>query len=126
MEFVGDFLYVAWNDNRLYRFYAPDGLPQWGTRTLVNSGSTSGIPWSSMTSLIATRISGGSMPPTPPTPPNCTGATPWNVNFFPNRTLAGAPAVVGCDDTINEAWGIGVAEQRDPVRPVLGAVHART
>jgi hypothetical protein len=114
MEFVGDFLYAAWSDNRLYRFYAPDGLPQWGTRTLVDSGSTSGIPWSSMTSLIATPISGGSMPPTPPTPPNCTDSTPWNINFYPNRTLAGAPAVVGCDDTINEAWGTGSPNSEIP------------
>jgi hypothetical protein len=107
LEFVGDWLYAAWSDNQLYRFYAPDGLPQWGTRTLVDSGSASGIPWSSMTSLVATPTSGGSMPPAPPTPPSCTGATPWNVSFFANRTLSGAPAVVGCDDTINEAWGNG-------------------
>ena len=114
LEFVGDFLYAAWNDNRLYRFYAPDGLPQWGTRTLVDSGLSSGIPWSSMTSLIATPISGGSVPPAPPTPPNCTGATPWNVNFYPNRTLAGAPAVVGCDDNISESWGSGSPNSEIP------------
>lgn len=114
LEFVGDWLYAAWNDNRLYRFYAPNGLPQWGTRTLINSGSISGIPWSSMTGLIATPISGGSLPPAPPTPPNCTGATPWNVNFFPNRTLAGAPAVVGCDSAINESWGSGSPNSEIP------------
>jgi hypothetical protein len=114
LEFVGDFLYAAWSDNRLYRFYAPDRLPRWGSRTLVNSGSTSGIPWSSMTSLIATPTSGGSVPPTPPAEPNCTGATPWNVSFFANRTLAGAPAVVGCDSSINENWGSGSPSSEIP------------
>ncbi len=114
LEFVGDFLYAAWSDNRLYRFYAPDGLPRWGSRTLVNSGSTSGIPWSSMTSLIATAISGSSLPPTPPAEPSCTGSTPWNVSFFANRTLAGAPAVVGCDSSINENWGSGSPSSEIP------------
>ncbi|MDZ5621530.1 PA14 domain-containing protein [Nocardioides sp. HM23] len=114
LEFVGDWLYAAWSDNRLYRFYAPDGLPQWGTRTLVSDGLTSGIPWALMTSLIATPISGGSMPPAPPTPPNCTGGSPWNVSFFANRTLSGAPAVVGCDDVINEAWGNGSPNSEIP------------
>jgi hypothetical protein len=55
MEFIGDYLYAAWSDNRLYRFYAPEGLPDWNSRTLVNSGSSSGIPWSSMTGLWATK-----------------------------------------------------------------------
>ncbi len=114
LEFVGNFLYAAWNDNRLYRFHAPDGLPRWGTRTLVDTGTSSGIPWSSMTSLIATPISGGSMPPTPPAEPNCVGSTPWNVSYFPNRTLAGAPAVVGCDNTINESWGSGSPSSEIP------------
>ncbi|PWN02682.1 hypothetical protein DJ010_13360 [Nocardioides silvaticus] len=107
MELVGDFLYVAWSDNRLYRFHAPDGLPRWGTSTVVNSGSSSGIPWSSMTSLFATPTSGGSVPPTPPADPTCTGATPWTASYFANRTLAGSPAVVGCDATIDENWGSG-------------------
>jgi len=107
LEFVGDFLYAAWSDNRLYRFHAPDGLPRWGSRTLVNSGSSSGIPWSSMTSLVATGISGDAVPPAPPTAPSCSGSTPWNVSYFPNRTLAGSPAVVGCDAAISKSWGSG-------------------
>ncbi len=114
MEFVGDHLYAAWSDNRLYRFYAPDGLPRWGSRTLVNSGSTSGIPWSSMTSLVATPVSGGSLPPTPPAAPDCTGSTPWNVSFFANKTLSGAPAVVGCDSSISENWGSGSPSSEIP------------
>ncbi len=55
MEFVGDYLYAAWSDNRLYRFHAPGGTPDWSSRTLVDSGSSSGIPWSSMTGLWATK-----------------------------------------------------------------------
>ncbi|PWN04610.1 hypothetical protein DJ010_03000 [Nocardioides silvaticus] len=54
LEFIGDYLYAAWSDNRLYRFHAPNGTPDWGSRTLVDSGS-SGIPWSSMTGLWATK-----------------------------------------------------------------------
>ena len=46
MEFIGGSLYVAWSDNKLYRFSAPGGLPRWGTRTVVDNGDTSGIPWS--------------------------------------------------------------------------------
>ena len=122
MDFVGDFLYVAWSDNKLYRYYAPDGLPRWGSATLINSGSNSGIPWSSMTSLFATGISGGSVPPTPPAEPNCTGATPWNVSYFANQTLAGSPAVVGCDSAIAEYWGSGSPSSSDPLGRLLGAV----
>lgn len=114
MEFVGDWLYVAWSDNRLYRFHAPDGLPRWGSRTLVDIGSSSGIPWSSMTSLWATGISGSSMPPAPPTPLNCTGSTPWSASYFANRSLAGAPAVVDCDSSISESWGSGSPNSEIP------------
>ena len=55
LEFVGDYLYAAWSDNRLYRFSAPNGVPDWNSRTVINSGSSSGIPWSSMTGLWATK-----------------------------------------------------------------------
>ena len=55
LEFVGDYLYAAWSDNRLYRFSAPSGVPDWNSRTVINSGSSSGIPWSSMTGLWATK-----------------------------------------------------------------------
>ena len=55
MEFVGDYLYAAWSDNRLYRFHAPTGVPDWSSRTLIDSGGSSGIPWSSMTGLWATK-----------------------------------------------------------------------
>ncbi len=55
MEFVGDYLYAAWSDNRLYRFATSNGMPDWNSRTLINSGSSSGIPWSSMTGLWATK-----------------------------------------------------------------------
>jgi hypothetical protein len=55
LEFIGNYLYAAWNDNRLYRFAAPNGVPDWNSRTLVNSGSSSGVPWSSMTGMWATR-----------------------------------------------------------------------
>lgn len=55
LEFIGDHLYAAWSDNRLYRFSAPNGVPDWSSATVINSGSTSGIPWSSMTGMWATR-----------------------------------------------------------------------
>ena len=32
LEFVGDYLYAAWSDNRLYRFSAPNGVPDWNSR----------------------------------------------------------------------------------------------
>ncbi len=55
LEFIGDYLYAAWSDNRLYRFSAPSGIPDWNSRTLINSGSSSGIPWSTMTGMWATN-----------------------------------------------------------------------
>ncbi len=39
MEFVGGYLYVGWSDNRLYRFRAPDGLPQWNSRVQIDNGA---------------------------------------------------------------------------------------
>ncbi len=46
----------AWSDNRLYRFSAPNGLPRWGTRTVVDNGDTSGIRWSSTAGLWAIGV----------------------------------------------------------------------
>jgi hypothetical protein len=58
MEIIGSSLYVAWSDNKLYRFAAPGGLPRWGTRTVVDNGDSSGIPWASMSGLWAVGVSG--------------------------------------------------------------------
>ncbi len=55
LEFIGDYLYAAWSDNRLYRFSAPNGVPDWNSATVINSGSSSGIPWSSMTGMWVTK-----------------------------------------------------------------------
>jgi hypothetical protein len=58
LEFVGDWLYAAWRNNRLYRFHAPNGLPRWDTRAVVNNGKSSGIQWRSIDGLWATTASG--------------------------------------------------------------------
>ncbi len=54
LELIGNWLYAAWRDNKLYRFRAPDGLPRWETRVVVDDGDTSGIPWSSTNGIWAT------------------------------------------------------------------------
>lgn len=55
MELIGSALYVAWNDGKLYRFAAPDGVPRWGTRKVVDNGNA-GIPWSSVTGMWAVSV----------------------------------------------------------------------
>jgi hypothetical protein len=66
LELIDNWLYAAWSDNKLYRFWAPKGLPEWGTRTLVDNGDISGIPWSSTKGMWATSVSGTAHPPSPP------------------------------------------------------------
>ena len=56
LELIDGWLYAAWSDNKLYRFRAPDGLPRWDTRAVVDNGNTSGIRWSSTTGLWATAV----------------------------------------------------------------------
>ncbi len=58
LEFIGDWLYAAWSNNRLYRFHAPDGVPRWDTRKVVNNGNKSGIRWSVFTGLWAIGVGG--------------------------------------------------------------------
>ncbi len=56
LELINNWLYAAWSDNKLYRFYAPNGLPRWGSRKVVDNGNTSGIRWSSTAGLWATSV----------------------------------------------------------------------
>ena len=63
MELVGGYLYVGWSDNRLYRFRAPDGLPQWNSRVQIDNGNTSGVPWASITGLWARHVTATDSPP---------------------------------------------------------------
>ena len=56
LELIDNWLYAAWRDNKLYRFWAPDGLPRWTSRTVVNNGHNSGIPWSSTRGMWATTV----------------------------------------------------------------------
>jgi hypothetical protein len=66
LEVVDGWLYAAWSDNKLYRFWAPGGRPRWDTRTVVDDGATSGIPWAQTKGLWATEVSGTPHPPAPP------------------------------------------------------------
>ena len=66
MELIDNWLYAAWSDNKLYRFWAPDGLPSWTSRAVVDNGNNSGIPWSTMHGMWATTISGNAHAPSPP------------------------------------------------------------
>jgi hypothetical protein len=66
LELIDNWLYAAWSDNKLYRFWAPDGLPVWTSRAVVDNGNSSGIPWSTMHAMWATTVSGDAHPPIPP------------------------------------------------------------
>ncbi len=66
LELVGNWLYAAWRDNKLYRFWAPVGLPRWTSRAVVNNGNRSGIPWSRMDGMWAVPVTGTAHPPRPP------------------------------------------------------------
>jgi hypothetical protein len=58
LEFIGKWLYAPWRNNRLYRFAAPNGIPRWDTRSVVDDGTVSGIRWSSFRGLWAVDASG--------------------------------------------------------------------
>ena len=64
LDFIGDWLYAAYSDGKLYRFPAPDGKIQYDNRQLVDNGDT--IDWGSVGGLFSTAGSGPAFPPVLP------------------------------------------------------------
>ena len=105
LNMIGDWLYVGWNDGRLYRYYAPDGQIDLSSSQLVDNGSS--INWANVRGFWATPGAGTATPPTPPAPLSCTGATPWKASYFANATLAGSPSVNRCEAGVDYNYGNG-------------------
>ena len=103
LTFIGDWLYAAWSDGRLYRYYAPAGKVRVGTRTQVDSGSQ--INWANARTLFATPGTGAAVPPTAPEAVTCSGSTPWRAAYYANTTLAGSPSLVRCEAAIDYNYG---------------------
>ena len=53
LDFIGDWLYVAWSDGKLYRFYAPGGAINPTSRTLVDAGTT--VKWAQVGGMFSTQ-----------------------------------------------------------------------
>ncbi len=105
LSMIGDWLYVAWEDGRLYRYHAPDGQVDLASSQLVDNGAS--INWANVRGFWATPTSGSSTPPTPPAPVTCSGATPWKASYFANATLTGSPSVTRCEADVSYNYGSG-------------------
>lgn len=105
LTFIGDWLYAAWNDGRLYRYYAPQGRVRVTTRTQVDGGSQ--VNWANARTLFATPGTGTAVPPTAPDAVTCSGSTPWRAAYYANTTLAGTPNLVRCEAAIDNDYGSG-------------------
>ncbi|MBA3289504.1 MAG: delta-60 repeat domain-containing protein [Acidimicrobiia bacterium] len=73
LEVVGEWLYAAWSDGRLYRYHLDGREVELGTRTMIDDGSLTGINWSQVGAFFVTPAGGVGYPPetsvTPPPPP---------------------------------------------------------
>lgn len=105
LDFIGDWLYAAWSDGRLYRFYAPGGNVDYASMALVDSGST--VNWGQVHAMFSRPGTGTAVPPTPPTTPSCSGSNPWTAQYWSNRTLSGGAATTRCEAAIDYTWGSG-------------------
>ncbi|CAN5344055.1 hypothetical protein BH09ACT12_BH09ACT12_27820 [soil metagenome] len=103
LTFIGDWLYAAWSDGSLYRFYAPRGEVDYGSRQLVDSSTTN---WSQVTGLFTTPGTGAAVPPTAPDY-TCSAATPWRAKYWSNQALDGAPDAMRCEADVNYNFGSG-------------------
>ncbi len=124
LNMVGDWLYAAWNDGRLYRFYAPDGRVDYSSRTLVDSGSS--INWANVRGFWATPGTGTATPPTPPAPPVCTGGTPWTASYWANNSLTGSPNSTRCEAGIDYNYGSGAPSGTDLPNNDFSVTWSRT
>lgn len=64
LEFLGNWLYAAWSDGKLYRIWAPKGQPVWRTRTIADDGTA--IDWESLQGMWGVTGSGTAFPPPAP------------------------------------------------------------
>ena len=104
LEFVGDWLYAAWSDGALYRFYAPGGNVDFDSNQIVDVNH--GIDWSQVHGLFATPTTGTAVPPTAPSL-TCTSATPWTASYWSNQSLSGAADVTRCEADVSYDYGTG-------------------
>ena len=105
LDFIGDWLYAASSDGKLYRFPAPDGKIQYDNRQLADNGAT--INWANVGGLFSTTGSGAAVQPIPPAPLNCDTSSPWKADYWSNRTLTGSPDTSRCEGPINYNYGSG-------------------
>ncbi|MBA3289317.1 MAG: hypothetical protein H0U21_15095, partial [Acidimicrobiia bacterium] len=66
IDVVGDWLYAAWSDGKLYRFHLDGREVEFGTRTVVDDGSATGINWATVGALFSTSAAGSGFPPPRP------------------------------------------------------------
>ncbi|WP_435744181.1 PA14 domain-containing protein [Nocardioides sp. SYSU DS0663] len=104
LDQIGDWLYAAWEDGRLYRFHAPGGRVDYSSRTLVDDGSR--VDWRNVGGLWSRHVAGAAAAPTAPAPVTCSGSTPWKAEYWAGTALEGAPSTVRCEAEVSYTWGI--------------------
>lgn len=103
LTFIGDWLYAAWSNGGLYRFYAPDGQVDFDSNQLVDTSTTN---WSQVKGLFTTPGSGSAVQPTAPDY-TCSTGTPWRAKYWSNQELLGAPDKMRCEADVNYNYGSG-------------------
>jgi hypothetical protein len=103
LAYIGDWLYVATADDRLWRYHAPDGALDLATRELVDGGSR--VDWGDVRGLWATPTSGTAVPPTAPAPLTCAEPTGWKASYWSNIGLQGAATTTRCEAAIDYDYG---------------------
>ena len=112
LNMIGDWLYAAWSDGRLYRFYAPGGRVDYSSRTLVDNGSS--VNWANVRGFWATPGTGSA---TPPDPARAAGVhrlgTPWTASYWANNALTGSPNSTRCEANVDYNYGNGAPSGTD-------------
>ncbi|MAS54336.1 PA14 domain-containing protein [Nocardioides sp.] len=103
LAFIGDWLYAAWSNGGLYRFYAPGGEVDFDNNALVDSSTTN---WSQVKGLFAMPSSGAAVQPTKPDY-SCSTSLPWRAKYWSNQELDGAPDKMRCEADVNYNYGSG-------------------
>jgi hypothetical protein len=110
LEIAGHWLYASWSDNKLYRAYVDGPAVDFSSRTLVNDGAVSSIPWAQTRALVFGQATGTGFEPPPPAPPvplTCP-AGQWKAEYYNGTQLAPPTASARCEtSTPNYDWGTG-------------------
>ena len=96
LTFVGDWLYAAWDDGALYRFYAPDGAVDYDSRTLVDAAGGA-TDWAGVDGLYTVPSTGSVDAPAAPDT-TCSGTTPWRASYWSNQELVGTADLSRCEE----------------------------